>query len=324
MERRKRSRRRWRAIRRPFEFLAAALAYGLLAPLPRRAILGLANLLGTLGYWGSPGLRRIAEANLDIVFGSTLPGAEKRRILRAAFRNMTRTALDIIWFSASPVRRLKRWVRFDQPIDIPPPGSRPRLCLTAHVGNWELMGQAVALEGGPLSSVAAPLKNPRVDALFNRARKKTGQKIISRKGALKAMLAVLREGGWVALLIDQNTPLDEGGEFYDFFGIPASVSPIAGLLACRTGASISFGFSLPRPDGSYRILQPEGFDTAEVSGSARNDAMREATRRILDVYQEVIRTHPECWLWMYKRWKHVRPGDDPARYPFYSMTLDAP
>ena len=35
----------------------------------------------------------------------------------------------------------------------------------------------------------------------------------------------------------------------------------------------------------------------------------------------MIRTHPECWVWLYKRWKHVRPGDARDRYPFYTSEL---
>jgi KDO2-lipid IV(A) lauroyltransferase len=291
--------------------------------LPRGAVLGLAASLGALAYLVRRRWRVVGRANLDLVFGKTLPPAEKRRILRRACRNLFLTGLDVIWFSARPAERLRRWIDFEG-VNLDEVRGRPCLCITAHLGNWELLGQSVSLAGLPLSSVAMPLRNPEVDAWFNLARGRTGQRIIPREGALKKMLGALARGEAVAILLDQNTGLHEGGEFHEFFGVPATVSPVAGLLACRTGAAVRFGFCLPAAGGRYRVPRITGFDVPAVSGPALEQTKRDVTERVLRAYEEQIRRNPECWLWMYKRWKHIRPGDDPARYPAYSSRLDAP
>jgi KDO2-lipid IV(A) lauroyltransferase len=306
--------------------LGAGLARGIFAGigfLPRRDVLALAAVLGCLMYLARRRWRTVGRANLDLVFGGSRTSAEKRRILRRACRNLALTGLDVIWFSARPVERLRRWIDFEE-LDLDDLRRQACLCVTAHLGNWELLGQSVSLIGLPLASVAMTLRNPSLDAWLNGARGQTGQRVIPRAGALKKILAALARGEAVALLLDQNTGLDEGGEFHDFFGVPATVSPIAGLLACRTGASVRFGFCLPTQGGRYRVPRIIGFDVPAVSGPAFEPAKREVTDRILRAYEERIRQSPECWLWMYKRWKHIRPGDDPARYPSYSSRLDAP
>lgn len=314
---------RWIALRKRMEAGAARTVYVLLAPLPRRAILALASGLGTLVYLCSGTSRRIAHANLDLVFGVTLSAGAKRRILRRSYRNMALTALDLFWFSARPVERLRQWVDLE-PMEVEALLRRPCLVVSAHLGNWELLGQALALAGLPLASVAMPLKNPEVDVLLNRARSQTGQRILPRAGALKAMLGILRNKGCVGFMLDQNTGLHEGGEFYDFFGVPATVSPVAGLLAYRTGAAIRFVYGLPEPGGRYRVPDIIGFEAPAASELGRDAALREVTTRILREYEDQIRKHPECWMWMYKRWKQIRPGDDARRYPFYSHSLEAP
>jgi Kdo2-lipid IVA lauroyltransferase/acyltransferase len=137
------------------------------------------------------------------------------------------------------------------------------------------------------------------------------------------MLRILKNGGLVALLLDQNTQLNEGGVFVDFFGVPATVSAAGASLAYRTGTGIAFGFSIPDANGCYHIHLPPVINPPPYRRENADQATLELTRQITRVYEDMIRAHPECWLWMYKRWKHIRPGDSRERYPFYSSELRA-
>lgn len=295
----------------------AALA--LIPRLPRAAVLVLARGLGWAGYLAAGRLRRVGLANLEQALGAGLTPARRRRILRASCRNFALVALDVIWFSRDSARRLARNVVWEGDLAASF-GDRACVCVTGHLGNWELLGQFVAWGGYPLSSVATPLKNPAVDRLFTRLREAGGQVIIPRAGAVRALLNILRRRGRVGLLLDQNTLVSEGGLFVDFFGLPATVSPAGAALACRTGARIVFGFCLPRADGRYDLVVPPPLEPSPDRASGESQ-VRELTQRIVRCYEEQIRRHPECWLWMYKRWKHIRPGDDPRRYLFYSTPI---
>ncbi|MBU1908919.1 MAG: lysophospholipid acyltransferase family protein, partial [Verrucomicrobia bacterium] len=224
-------------------------------------------------------------------------------------------ALDVFWFARRTEARIRRWVRFERP-PAEVLGAGANVCLTGHLGNWEVLGLACAVEGYPLASVAMPLKNPEVDVLFNKLRQSTGQVIIPREGAVRTLLRLLHGGRNVALLLDQNTPPSEGGLFMEFFGRPVTVSTAAVFLAARTGAGIVFGFCLPDARGAYRVRIPAGLGAP--SPHPGEEQVREWTERITRLYEEEVRRCPECWLWTYKRWKYVRPGDDASGYPYYA------
>ena len=71
---------------------------------------------------------------------------------------------------------------------------------------------------------------------------------------------------------------------------------------------------MPQPDGRLRITFTP-LDDAQT-GTTETDLLNR-NQRCLDFGQDLIRRHPEHWLWTYKRWKR-RPTPEQGRYPFYS------
>ena len=258
---------------------------------------------------------------LDLVYKDKKTPREKQYILKRSFQHFSLVALDIFWFSHNTRKRVSEWVSFEKnPQDVVP--DKACVCITGHLGNWEVLGHAVALHGYALASVATPLKNPVVNDILIKAREATGQSIIPRKGAIRSLLKTLTQGGMTALLLDQNTHPDEGGIFIDVFGVPATVSPAGAMLATRTQAEILFGFCIPQPNGHYMIHVPPTITPPPYDKATAEKTITDLTCAISATYETVITTYPECWLWMYKRWKNVRPGDDITRYPFYSSRID--
>jgi len=248
----------YRQIRAPFESGAVHFTMALIPRLSRRSVLGVANLGGFLGYHFDRRGRQIGLANLELVFGNTKTDTEKKNILKASFVTMTRTLIDTFWFSHKSAERMKKYIEIDgsmhaffQP--------KAQICMTAHFGSWEILGQTTALEGFPIHSIATPVKNETVNKHFIRAREVTGQKIIPRSGALRKLIKVLREGGKTAFLADQNTSEEDGGIWIDCFGLPAQVTAAPALLSARTGAELLLGFSRPLSQGKYRVYVTNRF-----------------------------------------------------------------
>lgn len=306
-----------RQIRAPLERGAIHFAMAIIPRLPRKGVLALAWLGGRLGYLFDRRGRQIGTANLDLVFGDNKSPAEKRRILKTSFVTMARTLLDTFWFAHKPAERLDRYVEVDDSSTV---FFEPKAhtCITAHFGNWEIIGQMSGHMGRPLSSIATPVKNKIVNKHFIRAREATGQKIIPRDGALRKLIKVLRDGGKTAFLADQNTPEDEGGIWIDCFGLPAQVTAAPAALSGRTKTEILTGFCIPQPDGRYRIYAADTFPPPE---STDEQSVRALTETINASAEKQILKYPEYWLWMYKRWKKIKPGSEPAGYPFYSRPL---
>lgn len=304
-------------LRYGLEVLGLRLALFLVPLLPRRAILGLAGALGSLGYVLAGHLRNVGLANLDIAFGDTLTAHEKRRILRQSFRTIALVSADSFWFTRHTEARVTKYVRFDE---YPPDlfERKAQICMTAHIGNWEVLGLAIAVRGCPLTIVADRLANPSADRILHEIRSRMGQTSVPRRGAVKELLRTLREGGKPALLLDQNTRPSAGGVFVDFFGLPVPVSTVAASLALRTGSDIVFGYCYPQPDRTYSARVEERLKPVLLPGETTKDAVHRVTQEITNITEREVRRHPEHWQWIYKRWKHVAPGVPRERYPFYA------
>jgi KDO2-lipid IV(A) lauroyltransferase len=280
---------------------------------PRRLVVALANGLGWIGYCVDRRDRRVALANLDLAFGSSLTDARKRQIVTQVFQSFTLTTLDYFWFSRDAKARIDKYVSLD-PSVIPWIGVGASVAVTAHFGNWEVMGQAFAMLGAKLSSVAKPIKNPLVDAIINRIRQNSGQKIIPRAGALKGLVRDLRDHGTVALLLDQDTRVADGGVFVDFFGVPVPIASAAAGLAQKMKVPIFMAYCRNERNGSYLCYIREVLRPEEMNGLSPADI----TATITGFLEAEIRRDPAQWLWTYKRWKRRMPGVEASRYPFYA------
>ncbi|MCF7837691.1 MAG: hypothetical protein K9N49_03590 [Candidatus Marinimicrobia bacterium] len=290
---------------------------------PRAGVVGLARLLGAIGYRMSGRLRALGDANLELALGAELSAADRARVLRQAFRTMALTALDTFWFARRTSARLARWVAFDgwYEREIFQPGGA--ICLTAHMGNWELFGKAITYRGFPLMSVVNPLANPAVDVVLNGLRQRGGQLIIERQGAMRRMLTQLRQGGKIAVVLDQNTLPDEGGVLVDFFGRTVCMSAAPAALHYHTGAPVRFGVFLPDASGQYRARPGCQISLPPCpAGKADPETLQRATQAIASAIEATVRADPGQWLWMYKRWKYIPPAADPATYPDYAQPLE--
>jgi KDO2-lipid IV(A) lauroyltransferase len=304
----------WKKTRQVGESVLLLLGLATIPFLPRRAVVFLAACSGAAAYRLCRGLRRIALANLDLAYGAKIDAVRKEQIARDSFRTFALVALDLFWFSVFSKRRLPKYVEFHESFMALAQCSESLVAVTAHLGNWEILGQALATSGRRVVSVATPLKNGFADGIVNRIRRAAGQFIQPREGALKQLLRELRDGACVALVVDQNTPPHEGGIFIEFFGLPVPVTKAPAFLTLRSPSKLTtIGYSVPLKGGHYKAF-------ATPIGPLKATTVEEGTREISDVLENIIRAHPGNWLWMYKRWKYIPEGACADAYPFYAKT----
>lgn len=288
--------------------------------LPYPWLLALARAAGFAGYCLASKERRVALANLELALGKTVSSAERRLIARRSFQSFARTALESLAASRLLQEKLERNFEFA-------PGSldllarlvgqkRGLIALTFHYGNWEWLSLAWGMAGYPVQAVAQPIKNPSVEALFRVNREQAGHHLLHRRHAAPRLYKALKQGKIIGLLADLNAPADEGAAFFDFFGLPALTTRAVGWLALKTGAPIVCSVAHPRADGRYHVeIGPEIPCNPRAPFAEEVDAI---TRRWLAHCENIIRSRPECWMWMYKRWK-TRPEPEMGRHLFYSF-----
>ncbi|MDD2707841.1 MAG: lysophospholipid acyltransferase family protein [Verrucomicrobiae bacterium] len=303
-----------------FETVGCGIGFWLFPRLPCGCLLALSRLAGWFGWIFLGRERRIMLANMDVVFGSRMAWEEKKNIVRRSFQSVARTSLETLAAS-----RLKG-AHFENHFEFAP-GSlellkeiigrkKGLIALTFHYGNWEWLSLAWGMAGYPVTAVAQTIKNPKVEEMFCRVRQQMGTRIIPRHHAGRHLFKALKRGESIGLLVDLNSSVEEGGGFFDFLGLPAMTTRSVGFLALRTGAPVVCSVARPLANGRYRIeIGPE----IKVDPQAPvEEEMDRVTCRWLEHCERLVREQPECWMWMYKRWK-LRPVPEQGRYPFYSF-----
>jgi Kdo2-lipid IVA lauroyltransferase/acyltransferase len=270
------------------------------------APLGLARFYVTLLDLAIPRLRRTAMRNLEMAYPEK-PPAERRAIADEVFVSIAR----LIWiFARFPklnrqnIHELIRYDGLEHFLEAKKRGCGV-LFATAHFGNWELSAFAHALLTEPMNIMIRPLDNPGIDRLVEDRRQLSGNRLIVKWDAARAVLRALHQNEAVGVLIDQNTSPQEG-VFVDFFGTPACANAAFAKIAAKTGAAVIPGFAIWSDGESKYVLK--FYPPLEVSGDPAED-----TRRLHCLLEKVIREHPGQWLWIHRRWK-TRPEGRPGLY----------
>jgi KDO2-lipid IV(A) lauroyltransferase len=261
-----------------------------------------------------PKLRRTAEFNLRLAFPER---SERQR--RALLKKMTRSlgwmAAEFARFPKYNRENIEDIVILDGHENFLAGHSRGKgvLYLTGHIGAWELSSFAHALYGYPLHYMARPLDNKRLNAMVNHYRGLSGNKPIFKNESARTMLRVLKEAGTVGILADQNTMPGEG-VFVDFFGKTACTTTGIARVALHTDAAVVPGYAYWDENlRKYRLRFEPPVELVRT-GNTEQDVF-ENTQRFAKVIEEIVKKHPEQWVWIHGRWK-TRPKGEAPLYDF--------
>jgi KDO2-lipid IV(A) lauroyltransferase len=186
--------------------------------------------------------------------------------------------------------------------------NRGVVVITGHCGAWDLMSASVSRLYGRSAAVARPPRNPYINHILEKMRTVTGLEVIYKEGALRGIMAALKQGKAVGVLIDQAVLRDEAC-VVEFLGRPALTTKSAALIARKTGAPVLPIFIHRNPDDSHTVvIEPPA---ALVNEADKEKAVRIDTQRFTDYVADYVRRRPTQWLWGHRRWKRapaVMPG----------------
>jgi len=282
--------------------LRAALA--VLANLSLERALALADRVGDVVYFTFRGTRRLALQHIEMALGDSLSPNARARIVRAAFRNMARSFCEAVKFDTIR-EQLDDYVDVEgwEHMEAVLAPKRGAIAITGHVGNWELLAAYCALKGVPVAAVARRIYEPRINTLLVDFRRRNGVQTILRESptASRDILRILRSGGILAMLIDQDTRVPSVS--VPFFGRMARTPAAAAALAVRRDLPVLPAFAQRRGEGGHRLtfLPPI---QASRSGDRRRD-VADLTRSFNQLIEERIRKNPAEWVWWHRRWRHA-------------------
>jgi Kdo2-lipid IVA lauroyltransferase/acyltransferase len=274
---------------------------GLLRMLPLGLAYAIGNGVGSLLFTIDRRHRAVALENLARAMPER-SDVERRRIARDAFRSFVLVGIElaILGKRLDPTRWRERIeVRDFEIVDEGVRDGRGCIFMTGHFGNWEVLGAWMAITGHPFHSVARPIENPLLDAFVRGMREQFGQRIVAKRGAMKELMRVLRDGGYLGFVADQDARAR--GIFVDFFGRAASTEPGPATLAVKLGIPIVVGVCWRT--GRFRFAA-EALALLRPDPQADRDAdVHRLTQEYSAALESIVRRHPEQWLWLHRRWK---------------------
>jgi KDO2-lipid IV(A) lauroyltransferase len=307
-----------RSLRHRIEYGAVAGIIQAVRLVPMRAVLAAGTLLGTTFYACDRSHRRLAIQNLQAAF-PLRSERECRAIARGMFSHFGRLLTVLLKFSTMRPEEMLARVEFEgeDRVVAAHAGGRGVLLFTGHFGFWEINALVHALEIKPMAVLARPLDNPLLHDLLESVRRKTGNSVIYRRGAIRRVLRALADNQAVALLIDQHIATADA-VYVDFFNRPAATTSALASLALRTGAPVVPVFALPQPGGRFRMVYEH-----PVAPPAADDpdAIRVFTQRCTDVLEMYVRRYPDLWLWMHRRWRDIE-GSTPIKGMFPAASAE--
>jgi len=179
--------------------------------------------------------------------------------------------------------------------------------LTSHLGAFDLQITNMALRGLKPNIIGTALKDERLNELLWQYRNAYGAVAIERGKESMRLFKVLKSGGSIAILIDQDTKVKS--RFVDFFGMKAATPIGATILALRTGAAVVPTYIYLGDDGMQHMqILPE--IPLLITGDEETDLVVN-TQNFTNFTEQIVREHPEQWVWMHERWK-TKPGEEIA------------
>lgn len=285
--------------------LGVALMRGL-AWLPLPVLRGLGRVLGRVLFVLAAPRRKVVLRNLQMCFPD-MPPERRKALARDTFVAFCQTFLDRSWLWSAPESVVRRRLKLAGDVSALE-GDRATIIFAPHFYGMDAGGTAIMLYAPREStSIFATNPDPVLDAWFMAGRQRFGNvRMLNRADGVKPIIACLRKGGLLYLLPD----LDHGPNasvFVPFFAVPqAATVPSLSRFARLGKAQVVGMYTRMTPEGYVAELTPvwQDFPTEDVVAD---------TARMNRELEAAIRTMPEQYYWVHKRFK-TRPEGE--AYPY--------
>lgn len=299
-------------MRRKLEYAAAWPFIKILGILPRPLSRAFGIALAQAFYLLHVRLRRVGMRNLELALPESSI-AERKRILRGVFTSLGRQLAEVCQFPKYTRENVDKIVEYDGLENFQEAYARGKgvLFLTAHFGAWELSAFAHSLHGHWLHVVMRPMDNSYLDRLIQSYRTMHGNKTVGKDNFVRGLLAAMKCGETVGILMDTNMTPPQG-VFVDFFGIPVCTASGLARIALRTDAAVVPGFTIwDKSLRKYRLHFDPALELIRT-GDLEADIVAN-TQQFTKVIEDYVRQYPDQWLWVHRRWK-TRPEGEPPLY----------
>jgi KDO2-lipid IV(A) lauroyltransferase len=298
--------------RESLEYGAVRSMVALLGMLPRGTARVVGAGIGAVAFRALSRLRKTGLRNLQLAYPEKSE-AERLEILREEYRSLGWQMAEFCQMSKYTAESASKFIRYEGLENYLAARAKGKgvLVVTGHLGAWELSSFYHSLMGMPMGMVIRRLDNPLVDAYVNRIRCLHGNRVIHKDDFARGLIASMRAGETVGILMDTNMTPPQG-LFVPFFGIEACTASGLARVALRSGAAVLPGFLLwEESEQKYVLRFGEELELVRTGDAAENIVAN--TALFTAAIESYIRRYPGQWLWVHRRWK-TRPDGEGKLY----------
>ena len=256
--------------------------------------------------------REDVKQNIRIIGRGNYSEKEISRLAKRCFQNYCHKLLDYMAMHRLNPSNKGKWVEKEigeENLVKALTKGKGVICITPHLGNWELGGYVLASKGHPINILTLKEESQYLFRYEERVRRKIGIRTILIDPKEKPNLAVLgivrklRQNEIVAMVADRN--YEGQGMEVDFFGHRTLFPTGAVYLALETGATILPVFVVLEKNRKYWGI------TGEPIPMETNDNKEKSVKQCLQVivkrFEETISRYPDQWFNFYSYWGKTDP-----------------
>lgn len=269
--------------------------------IPRPVARKISNSLGRFWFAIDQRHRTVVLENITHAYGATMGDREIKTMARQIFKNIAGMIFEIGWAYNLKENKFSTYFSFKgfEHLEGALEQKKGVLALTCHMGNWELLCEAVAMLELNTAILYRKLDYLPLERFLLEMRQRFGTKLIPLKGASRKVDELLTAGYVVGTLLDQNVDWYQGC-YVDFFGRLACTNRGVASIVMRTGAPVVPMFII-REKGRYIIeFLPK---ISPVITDDRTKDLEINTQNYTSAIETMVRRSPEQWFWVHNRWK---------------------
>lgn len=267
--------------------------------LPRLVSKFLCDSIGQFAYYVTPKHRKIAFANLDLVYGDTINIDRKTEIVKNSYKNSVYSLYEFIDNQDLDLAGFEKKISLvnEHYMSDAIKSGRKVILITAHYGNWEFGNTYIPLKYGPTTMVGRPMNNKYLNKELDATRTRNNTQMLTKKDASRGLVKALKDGRILGLVIDQHY---RNGIDVQFLGQRVKQTDSTSRLAVKFDALIVPLFFVMEDFGKYKAVFYESIDCRNFEGEEDINAL---TQTQADVMTKHILSLPDQWLWQHSRFK---------------------
>jgi lauroyl/myristoyl acyltransferase len=295
-----------REERREFRYLLsivlATVCSWIVSTLPGRLRRWAADQGGVLWHRLAPTYRANVRDNIGQVLGPLATEADLDRMVRRIFKISARNFADLLRLPRTSERELIRTVPLADGLWSALTAARARgqgvILITAHVGAFDFVGQAIAAHRFPLTVVTGRTTARFIfDAVTYLRRSRRMNLVEASPSGVRTMIRALRRGECAVFVGDYD--FFQNGYPVEFFGRPTTLPPGPIRIARDTGALV-LGVFGQRTETGYEMTTAEPF-MVEKTRDLEAD-VRRGMDRVVAMLERAIAATPDQWVMFQRVW----------------------